>query len=58
MSTLTYASETWAWNEGQRSRIQAVEMNYLRGAYSLSRMDGESNEIVYGRSGCLLWVKE
>ena len=49
--TLTYASETWVWNEGQRSRIQAVEMSYLRGACSLSRMDGESNESVYGRFG-------
>ncbi len=28
---LTYASETWAWNESQRSRVQAVEISYLRG---------------------------
>ncbi len=27
--TITYASETWVWNERQRSRIQAVEMSYL-----------------------------
>ncbi len=26
--TLTYASETWLWNESQRSRVQAVEMSY------------------------------
>ncbi len=25
--TLTYASKTWAWNECQRSRVQAVEMS-------------------------------
>ncbi len=25
--TLTYASETWAWNEDQRSRVHAVEMS-------------------------------
>ncbi len=27
--TLTYASKTWAWNESQRSRVQAVEMSLL-----------------------------
>ncbi len=26
--TLTYVSETWAWNEWQRFRMQAVEMSY------------------------------
>ncbi len=25
--TLTYESKTWAWNESQRSRVQAVEMS-------------------------------
>ncbi len=30
--TLTYTSETWAWNESQRSRVQAVKMSYLRSA--------------------------
>ncbi len=24
---LTYANETWAWNESQRSRAQALEMS-------------------------------
>ncbi len=43
--TLTYA--TWAWNESQRSRVQAVEMSYLRSACGVSRMDGMSNESVY-----------
>ncbi len=48
VSTLTYASETWAWNESQRSRVRAVEMSYyLRGACGVSRMDGVSNESVY-----------
>ncbi len=42
--TLTYASETWAWNESQRSRVQAVEMSYLRSACGVSRMDGMSHE--------------
>ncbi len=45
--TLTYASETWAWNESQRFRVQAVEMSYLRSARGVSRMDGISNESVY-----------
>ncbi len=49
--TLTYASETWTWNERQRSRIQAVEMSYFRGACSLNTMDGESKESVCGRFG-------
>ncbi len=35
--TLTYVSETWTWNEGQRCRIQAAEMSYLRGACGLNK---------------------
>ncbi len=49
--TLTYVSETWAWNERQRSRVQAVEMSYLRSACGVSRMDGIRNESVYERFG-------
>ncbi len=49
--TLTYAGETWAWNDCQRSRVQAVEMSYLRSACGVSRMDGMSNETVYERFG-------
>ncbi len=45
--TLTYASETWAWNESLSSGTQAVEMNYLRSACGVSRIDGMSNESVY-----------
>ncbi len=41
--TLTYGSETWTWNECQRSRIQAVEMSDLRGACGLNTIDDESN---------------
>ncbi len=48
--TLTYASKTWAWNESQRFRVQAVEMSYLRSACGVSRMDRMSNE-------CVMWVK-
>ncbi len=44
--TLTYASNTWAWNESQRSRVQAVEISYLRSACGVTGMDGVSNESV------------
>ncbi len=44
-------SETWVWNERQRSRIQAAEMSYLRSACGIRRMDGESNESLYNKFG-------
>ncbi len=44
---LTYAGKTWAWNKNQISRVQAVEMSYLRSACGASRMDGLSNERVH-----------
>ncbi len=46
---IVYASETQTWNEGQKSRIQADEMSYQRGACGLNRMDGESNKSVCGK---------
>ncbi len=49
--TLTYASETWAWDECQRSRVQAMEMSYLRSACGVSTMDRMSNESVYDHFG-------
>jgi len=49
--TITYAAETWTWNEAHQSRIRAVEMSYLRGACGVSRWDGERNERVYERYG-------
>ncbi len=49
--TLTYASKTWVWNKSQRSRVQAVEMSYLRSACGVSRLDGMSNESVYEHFG-------
>ncbi len=36
-------------HESQRSRIQAVEMSYLRGACGLNMMDDKNNEGVYGK---------
>ncbi len=49
--TVTYASETWTWNKCQKSKILAVEMSYLRGGCGVNRIDGESNENVYGSFG-------
>ncbi len=49
--TVAYASETWLWNQAQRSKIQAVEISYLRGGCGVNRMDGESNENVYRKFG-------
>lgn len=41
------ASETWTWNKIQSSRIQVVEMRYVKGNYGMSRLGGESSESVY-----------
>ncbi len=51
VSTVVYASETWVRNQSQRSKIQAVEMSYLRGGCGVNRMDGKSNENIYGKFG-------
>ncbi len=51
LPTVMYVSKTWTWNEGQRSRIQTIEMSYLRGSFGLNRIDGESSESVYGKLG-------
>ncbi len=51
LPTLTYGSETWTWNRVQQSRVQAVEMSYLRGTCGVTMWDGESNESVYKRCG-------
>ncbi len=49
--TLTYEYKTWAWNESQSSRVQSVEMSYMRSACGVSRMNGISDESVYERFG-------
>ncbi len=49
--TVAYASETWVWNQSQRSKIQAVEMSYFRGGCGVNRMNGESNGKVYRKFG-------
>ena len=33
LPTMTCGSETWTWNRAQQSRVRAVEMRYLRGAF-------------------------
>lgn len=44
-STLMYGRKTQIWNEAKRSRIQTVEMKYLRGVWC--EQDGENNGSVY-----------
>ncbi len=41
----------WTLNRAQQSRVDAVEMSYLRGACGVTRWDGESNDSVYERCG-------
>ncbi len=43
--------ELRVWKQSQRSKIQAVEMNYLRGGCGVNKMDGKSNENVYRKFG-------
>lgn len=37
--------------KSQRTRIQAKEMNELKGVCGVNRIDNECNESVYGRFG-------
>lgn len=43
--TLAHTSETWTWNEGQKSRIQAMELRGVCG------VNGKSSENVCGGFG-------
>ncbi len=49
--TLTYASQTWAWIESQRSRVQAMGMSCMRSAFGVRRVDGMIKENVYEHFG-------
>ncbi len=50
LPTLSYASETWARNAAEQSRIRAIGMSYLRGVCGVPRWDRESND-THGRFG-------
>ena len=41
---LLYGSETWTLQKRHRSRIQAMEMRYLRKIECVTRLDRVSNE--------------
>ena len=42
--TLLYGSETWTLQKRHRSKIQAMEMRYLRKVEGVTRLDRVSNE--------------
>ena len=56
--TLTYGSEAWTMQEGYKSRVRAVEMNYLRGACGVTWRDRLTNEEVKERCGVSVDVTE
>lgn len=41
---LTFSCESWTLNRTEKSRIQAVEMKYLRAVRGVTRMDRQRNE--------------
>ena len=43
MLVLTYSSETMIWEEKERSRIRAVQMDKLRGLMGIRRIDKVPN---------------
>ena len=51
LPTLTYGGELWTWNQQERSKIQAVEMSYLRSSLGVTRWDQVENEEIYRRFG-------
>ena len=49
--TLLYGSETWTLQKRHRSKIQAMEMRYLRKVEGVTRLDRVSNEDIRRRVG-------
>ena len=55
---LIYGSETMIWKEKERSRIRAVQMDYLRGLMGMKRMDKIPNTRIRKLCGMTKWVDE
>ena len=49
--TLLYGSETWTLQKRHRSKIQAMEMRYLRKVEGVTRLDRVLNEDIRRRLG-------
>ena len=49
--TLLYGSETWTLQKRHRSKIQAMEMRYLRKEEGVTRLDRVPNEDIRRRLG-------
>ena len=49
--TLLYGSETWTLQKRHRSKIQAMEMRYLRKVEGVTRLDRVPNEDIRRRLG-------
>ena len=49
--TLLYGSETWTLQRRHRSKIQAMEMRYLRKVVGVARIDRIPNEDIRRRLG-------
>lgn len=41
VSILTYARESWTFNESHRCRIRAVEMIYMRGRCGVNKVNSD-----------------
>ena len=44
--SLTYASETWAWQRKDMSKVQATEMKFLRAMEGVRRIDKIRNSVI------------
>lgn len=49
--TLIYGSESWVLNKSQKSKLQAVNMKYLRANKGVTRMDRIRSNIIRTRGG-------
>ena len=58
MLVLTYSSETMIWEEKERSRIRAVQMDKLRGLMGIRRIDKVPNAWIREFCGIIRGVDE